>query len=231
MRKFIFLAALVAIAFYVAWPSWSAYQIYQGLQTSDKALLERKIDWPGVKTSLKPAVDVEIGKALDRSAQEGAMGQILSGPLRAEIQPKLSEAALNTLVTPDNLIKLVAEGGSLKGVLDSVVKAGLPGGGGAGGGMEIGGIKVPSGLGGLIGKALGQAPAAPAAEKPVATASQPSKAPAYGISNIKRFAFTGLTGFEIGVAKDAAAATPDVVARMGFTGTDWKLVGLVPRVP
>lgn len=50
------------------------------------------------------------------------------------------------------------------------------------------------------------------------------------LSNIKRFAFTGPTSFEIGIAKDASGSEPDLTVQMGFRDMDWKLTGLVPKV-
>jgi len=230
MRKLVAIAIFLALIFYVAWPSLSVFQMYEAVQKSDSAALERKLDLPSVKASLRPAVEVEVNKALDRSAQEGGLGQILSGPLRNEMVPKLSETTLNALVTPANIIRLAAEGGSLKSVLDGIVKAGMPGGGDAGNGA-----KQPGGLGGLIGKVLGRPPqdATGAIVKDVSADAprDPAKPQPYGFGNIKHFAFTGATSFEIGFAKDAAAPAADMIARMGFTGADWKLTGLVPRVP
>ena len=50
------------------------------------------------------------------------------------------------------------------------------------------------------------------------------------LSNIKRFAFTSPTSFEIGLAKEASGSGPDLTVRMGFRDMDWKLTGLVPKM-
>ena len=50
------------------------------------------------------------------------------------------------------------------------------------------------------------------------------------LSNIKRFAFTGPTSFEIGIAKYVSGSEPDLTVQMGFRDMDWKLTGLVPKV-
>ena len=71
------------------------------------------------------------------------------------------------------------------------------------------------------------APAATPAAKP--TGSADAKPAAFGLGNIKRFS-PGLTSYEIGIAKEAATSLPDLTARLAFTGGDWKLVGLVPKV-
>ena len=52
----------------------------------------------------------------------------------------------------------------------------------------------------------------------------------YGLANLKRFAFAGPLGFDVGVAKDPTASEPDLTAGMNFTGLDWKLTRIVPRI-
>jgi hypothetical protein len=64
-------------------------------------------------------------------------------------------------------------------------------------------------------------------EAGIAESAKPSP---LGLSNIKRFAFTSLTSFEIGIAKDASSSEPDLTVQMGFRDMDWKLIGLVPKV-
>jgi hypothetical protein len=50
-----------------------------------------------------------------------------------------------------------------------------------------------------------------------------------GLANIKRFRLDGPLAFALGFARDAAATEPDVTAKIGFTGGDWKLIGLEPK--
>ena len=63
-----------------------------------------------------------------------------------------------------------------------------------------------------------------------ASIAESAKPPALRLSNIKRFAFTSPTSFEIGIAKDASSSEPDLTVQMGFRDMDWKLIGLVPKV-
>ncbi|MFX4658456.1 hypothetical protein ABTA71_19480, partial [Acinetobacter baumannii] len=83
------------------------------------------------------------------------------------------------------------------------------------------------------GKILGgsPAPAAPSpAPAPVPSAAGPGgQATSFSLSNVKRFALTGLAGYSIGIAKDPAASEPDVTIDLAFQGGDWKLVGLRPK--
>lgn len=70
------------------------------------------------------------------------------------------------------------------------------------------------------------APATGAASSPVSKPAPKS----FGPGNIKSFGFKGPLAFAVGVARDPAAAEADLEAEMGFTGTDWKLVALRPRL-
>ena len=66
--------------------------------------------------------------------------------------------------------------------------------------------------------------------EPAAPASSSAPPPSYGLGNIKRFGFLGPLAFEVGVAKDASAAGPDVTVEMRFVNGDWRVVGVKPRV-
>ena len=158
------------------------------------------------------------------------------------------------VVTEGGTLKQNAE----KILQEQVGKIGLPGLnglGGAGGVQLPGGIKLPGGLGGALGGLAGggsgasgglgdiagklglpglggaSKPGSPVSEVATAPAPAAPAAPAsYGLGNIKKFSFLGPLGFEIGVAKDAAATEPDVIAEMRFTGGDWRVTGVRPKI-
>ncbi|MGD9829938.1 MAG: DUF2939 domain-containing protein, partial [Hyphomicrobiaceae bacterium] len=217
MKKLLALLVLVVVGFYVGWPAWSAYQIHDGLKRSDAALLARKIDFESLRTSLRPAVAAEVEKAIDRAAA-GPAGQALGGDLKKELAPKLVETALSRMITPENLGKLYAQGGSLgsfvsreagkMGGLGQLVPGlgkGLPGA--SEGGLKLpGGLTIPGGLGRLgRGSQPSETPAkAPAAEP----AGDSGKKPSYGFPNIKSFGFAGPLAMRLGVAKDPSASGP-----------------------
>lgn len=106
-----------------------------------------------------------------------------------------------------------------------------------------GGVQLPGGLGQMAGKmgidpkqlpglgGTGGGVAKPgAAPAPGAGTPAAGEAPAFGLSNIKRFGFLGPLAFEIGVAKDAKAAESDVLVEMRFVGGDWRVVGVKPKI-
>jgi len=194
MRMLLFLLLGLLLVFYVGWPAWSSYRIYEALEKNDATTLERKIDFPSVRDSLKPAIKAQVDKMLDRTMGDAA-GQLRDGRLRQQIGPQLMESVLNKIVTPQSIASLYAWRGDVSQVIKDVKEI-----------REIGtatdGADIPG-------------------------SAKPS---ALRLSNIKRFAFTSPTSFEIGIAKDASGSEPDLTVQMGFRDLDWKLTGLVPRV-
>jgi len=194
MRLLLFLLLGLLVVFYVGWPAWSCYRIYEALEKNDATTLERKVDFPSVRDSLKPAIRAQVDKTLDRTMGDAA-GQLRDGRLRQQIGPQLMESVLNKIVTPQSIASLYAWRGDVSQVLKDVKEI-----------REIGtatdGADIPG-------------------------SAKPS---ALRLSNIKRFAFTSPTSFEIGIAKDASGSEPDLTVQMGFRDLDWKLTGLVPRV-
>ena len=194
MRELLFLLLGLLLVFYVAWPAWSIYQIYDALEKNDATTLERKIDFPSVRESLKPAIRAVIDSRLDRTTGDAA-GQPRDGRLRQQIGPQLMETVLNKIVTPQGIASLYAWRGDISQVLEDVKEI-----------REIGAATDEAGTAGSV------------------------KPAALGLSNIKRFAFTSPTSFEIGIAKDASSSEPDLIVQMGFRDMDWQLIGLVPKV-
>lgn len=256
MKRLIGLIILGLLGFYVAWPAWSGYQIKSALDAKDAATLERKIDFAGVRTGLRPAATQKVGEMFEKmQGQAGPTGALIATQLKGDVIPKIVDTSLSTLVTPGNLIRVVHDGGAWKDSVERILreqvgKFPLPGlgGGGEGGTRAGGGMGLPGGLdlGGLAGMAekfgvnpgkaleglgglggLGGKPAPAPAPAPAAGNAPP---PSFGLGNIKRFAFLGPLAFEVGVAKDANAGAPDVTAQMAFTGGDWRVVQVVPRL-
>lgn len=246
MKRLIGLLVLVLLGFYVAWPAWTGYQIANALKAKDTATLERKILFDDVRVSLRPAALQKVGEFYDKSPLGGAV----MGNIKNDVAPTIADSALKALVTAPNLIRIVHDGKNLKDSAESILSeqiakiGGLPGlgggsGGGGGGGLGgLGGIKLPGGIqlpGGLGGMAEkmgipGLGGGAPKQEAPVATTTTNAPPPSYGLGNLKRFGFLGPLAFEVGVAKDASAAGPDVVVEMRFVNGDWRVVGVKPRI-
>ena len=215
MKKIILFVLCLVLAFYVGWPMWSAYRIHSALEANDTQTLETKVDFPSVRASLKPVVTSEVDRALERAtARSGGIGQILGGAVKQQLGPQLVETILNGFVTPKQVSEIYNRRGDIREIVAE--RMGKRGDGRG---------EIPT----EPAKDAGTpAPGAPAGADDK-TAAAPKPREKFGPGNIKRFAFTGPLGFEIGVAKDKAATVPDITAQLGFTGFDWKLVGLVPK--
>jgi Protein of unknown function (DUF2939) len=225
-------AVVLLLGFYVAWPAWSGYTIRNALQTQNAQALAAKVDFDQLRASLRPAVTAKVGEGFDRyQAQLGPTGGLILGQFKNDAIPKIVEASLRTLLTPEMMIRIASEAGPIKETIERVMReqmgrglpaAGLPAGDGAAG--ADGG----RGLGARLGRIMrgGNQPAE--SDSPAAPAEQPKRK--FSLANIKSFAFNGPLSFQVGLAKDPAAGAPDVTAQMSFTGGDWKLTGLVPRL-
>lgn len=238
MGRLVGLLVVVLLGFYVAWPAYSLMSVKNALNTENVPLLAAKVDFPSVRQSLTPAVTAEVEKAAAAAVtQGGADNAALLGQLKTQMVPKIVELALATIVTPESLMRIYREGGDMRKTISDIVSEKMGGGSGGLGGLagvlgggngpqKAGGLNDLLGgkLGGLLGKKEPPAPvAAPVAARPGAKGS-------FSMANIKRFSMTGPLGFSVGVAKDAAATLPDVETDLAFTGFDWKIVGVRPRI-
>lgn len=246
MKRLIALVVLLLLVFYVAWPGWTGYQIAGAIKAKDEATLERKISFPDVRESLKPATVQKIGEFYDQFKQQVPLGATVAGSIKSDVGAAVADQVLKQIVTPANLIRVVNDGGTLKQNAERILQeqigkiGGLPGlgnigagAGAGGGGFQLpGGIKLPGGLGDIAAKlpipGMGGAPKQAPAPAPVAGGGEPAQG--FGMSNIKRFGFLGPLAFEIGVAKDAKASEADVLVEMRFVGGDWRVVGVKPRI-
>jgi hypothetical protein len=258
MFRLIGLLLLALIGFYGAWPAYTGYRIKNALDTENAGLLASKIDFDAVRTSLRPSVTAEVEKSLTAAIQKGGgQNEALLAGIKTQIMPKVVDAAMATIVTPESILRIYRERdfkktvtaiiaekmggaagvGALGGLLGS---GGAPNAGGAqaagdllakfGKAAEGSGVDPGKMLGGLLGKKDKDAAVPTPAPAPAPATTTPAAAPAtFGVGNVKSFSINGPLGFSVGVAKDQAAVTPDLVADMAFSGFDWKLVGLRPR--
>lgn len=219
MKRLILLLVLLVLGFYVAWPAWSLYQVREAIRRDDVATFAGKVDFPRVRASLRPVLTEEAQKLLERvRGNAGSFGALL-GQLQGDLLPRVVETALEAVVTPENVMQIARNREALREALRRVMTEQVS-------------------LGGLIGSRR----KAGDAEKPAGgSAGQPAPTPSgrgqggvrerrYGLSNIKSFTPVGPLAFDLGVNRNADAAEPEVTVRMAFTGTDWKIVGLAPRL-
>jgi DUF2939 family protein len=226
-------AALVA--FFIVWPGWVAYEAYTAVQAKDAKALERRIDFPSVRTSLRAAVADKLTE-LYVPPQTLPSSPVLAERLKREAVQRLVGGALEDLVTADSLILLISEGGPLKDSVERMLRD------------QIGRGSAPKRVGPVTTLAPGQAarksgaamPAAPArgpvvrtvsSEEPKSGSESESAAePGYGLGNVKSFSVLGPFRYEIGLAKSRTASSADVLAELSFTGLGWKITAIKPKL-
>ena len=218
MRLISALLIVLVGLFYVAWPAYSAYQLKLALESGDVAGVERGIDFPSVRQSLRPVATAAIEQNL-RDATKGTPGSdLLIEKMSQDTLPKLVETSLDTILTPQAIIRVHAEGKSLRELIKSV---------------KTGGPDLMGQVGGLVRDLFGKKTATqtPPVTAPVDAASAPivPERRRLGLGNIKSAGFDGPLSIFIGLARDPAATGPDLTATMSFTGTGWRVTGLVPK--
>lgn len=228
MKRAVFAVVLAMFAFYVAWPTWTGYRIRQAFNNQDEALLESKVDFPSVREAMKPAVRAEIERTVEATRRDGgALASIIAGQIRGDTAGRLADSAINAVMTPKNLIRIVREGRDVKQAVERVLYEQL--------GLRRPGDSGPrSGLGGVV-ERLGQrrqgtaepAPTAPTPPEPATGETTPRR---FGLSNLQRVAPLGPLSFEVAAARDPAASEPDIIAELRFTSGDWKVVRIIPRL-
>lgn len=173
MKRLILLIVVLLAGFYVAWPAFSGYRIYQGLEGNDPAVLATKIDFPSVRRSMRGPVLSQVNTRIETVMKDlGPATQLLGDQIPRDNIEKIIDGALETVVSPEKIAEIYSRGGDLNAaikdaVLNEIDKMGgllavlkldkVLGGGEtesddktADGGTTIGGFKVPGALGGLL---------------------------------------------------------------------------------
>src|SRR5690349_5124991 len=112
---------LLAVAFFVAWPGWSAYQIYTAIIAKDAPALERKIDLPSVRASLQAAAAGKVA-ALYVPPSTLPSSPVLAERLKQEAISRIVAGALENLVTTESLLLVISEGGPLKDSIERMLR-------------------------------------------------------------------------------------------------------------
>ena len=252
MKRFFlgFLFICILVIGYGAWPAFSVYQIYSGAQSKDKALLERKVDWPSVRTSMRASIEEAVEKEIKK--QSGNLSEsagFLASQASSELSKSVVTQILDTYITPEGFIKLVESGGQVDigefGVADKLrnlldKKSQITGLVSGVEGLKENPLKEISGSGLLTG-AFGNSKTedntetakteiVPKKEK-VAKKEGPASQP--GMDNVKLYGTLGFTNYneyKFGVSKEPKAKEPDLIAVMAFENFDWKLKQIIPKI-
>lgn len=167
MKRLILLVVLLAIGFYVAWPAFTGYRIYQGLEGNDPATLAAKIDFPSVRQSMRGPVLSQVNTRIETVVKDlGPATKLIGGRIPRDNIEKIIDGALATVVEPKRIAEIYANGGDINAAIKEAVLAEIDKLGGlvkvlkldkllaqgkegepSGAGASIGGIKIPGGIG------------------------------------------------------------------------------------
>lgn len=115
MRNFLavtVIAALLAVAYAVS-PLWIALDMRRAVMEGDRATLETRVDWAGVRESLKSSL-VEIERAKQAEAGRPSLWQ----RIKAAASPaRYAEQLIDRYVTADGVASLAAQRGNLQALL------------------------------------------------------------------------------------------------------------------
>lgn len=92
--------SLLALTF-LAWPLWSGWQLRQAMRARDVASLQSRVDWPTLRTNLKP----RLAAAIEDSAKDSGG---VSGYLKRMIGGAVADKGVDLFVTPQNLSRILA---------------------------------------------------------------------------------------------------------------------------
>ncbi len=93
---------LLALAvLYLAGPVWAGWNLRQAMRNRDTASLEARVDWQTLRRNMKPRLAAAIKDDADKSG-------VIGGLFKRAIGGTMSNAAVETFVTPGNLARILA---------------------------------------------------------------------------------------------------------------------------
>jgi hypothetical protein len=95
------LAAVFLAVLYALWPIYTALQIREALIAGDTVTLNRKVDWPSLRASLKTSLSPETVARL--AADPNAPQPSLWERIKAVVAPAMAETVIDRYVTAENL--------------------------------------------------------------------------------------------------------------------------------
>jgi hypothetical protein len=120
MRRILTAGLIIVLAlagFYVAWPAWTARQIRNAIEANDPAALERRIDFVSVRARAKPLVAAQMQRTVeDLKQRAGPFGAAIAGQLQESLGGKIADAAIERILTPENVVRIVRQGKDLRRV-------------------------------------------------------------------------------------------------------------------
>lgn len=109
MRRLIvvlLLAALAGLATYAVSPLLAAWEIHAAARTGDRDVLERRVDWPAVRASLKRSAAQSAQVLVEIADVSGEGGSTLWQRIKAAATPLVAEPLIDRYVTAEGTPRL-----------------------------------------------------------------------------------------------------------------------------
>ncbi|HZT47611.1 MAG TPA: DUF2939 domain-containing protein [Hyphomicrobiaceae bacterium] len=100
LARVLILLAPLALG-YMVWPVYAALEIRQAFIAGDTATLNRKVDWPALRASIKSSITPQTIARLMQDPQ--APKPTLWQRIKAAVAPSMTDTIIDRYVTPENL--------------------------------------------------------------------------------------------------------------------------------
>ncbi|MBU2532285.1 MAG: DUF2939 domain-containing protein [Alphaproteobacteria bacterium] len=122
MKRLLFLIFLLAIGFYVVWPSLTGYRIYQGLETNRPEVLAAKIDFPSVRQSMRGPVMRQVNTRIETVMRDlGPATSLIAERIPKDNIEKVIDGALESVVTPEKIVEIYGNDGDFNAAIKQAV--------------------------------------------------------------------------------------------------------------
>lgn len=102
-------------AAYLAQPLYAAWNIHEAIRTGDIATLERLVQWPGVRQSLKQSIRGELtAMAVEQAARSGSDRPSPWQRFTTWVGSTMTDRFVDTTFTPQGLVKAYADAGRVR---------------------------------------------------------------------------------------------------------------------
>ena len=107
MKKFLIVLLLAAAAAYFYLPYHTTEKLELALKTADKAELERLIDFPSVRQSVKEQFKAKMEAKIAAQLPPGQAGSLMSNPGAAAAMGPMIDKMVDAMITPESLTSLI----------------------------------------------------------------------------------------------------------------------------
>jgi hypothetical protein len=108
VKKILLLLLFAAVALYAYWPYHTANKLEAALRSADKDALERLIDFPAVRQSLKEQMKAKMASEVSPSAMQNPGGNAVQAKyVSAMLTGAVADKVIDALVTAESIVRFL----------------------------------------------------------------------------------------------------------------------------